>query len=736
MEPYENDDPSRTLAVSFREYWTIVLKRKWTIISFALTVFILAALFSFLAKPVYTAQGTLLIERESNILSFGQGLQIESFNDEYVQTRFKLLESRALADETINRMKLYENPGFAGINPSKEPVDAKSNPLFRDRLFKVFSSRLAVKPIPQTSLVEVKFKDGDPKSAAVILNTFFDVFIDMSVKKKSQTSEQASESLTEQINTIRAEIETSEITLQQYGVDKNIITLNDRESTVIGKLSSLNKAMNEAQIEVIQKESYYNEVKTATPDDIPAAFNNIPLIQRLREDYARMNRDYSKNQETFLPEYPEMKRLKAELETAKAALENETKALIRNAYTDYQAASRQYRSLQEAFNDQKLEASRFNSNAVQYNSLKIEIDNKKSLLEQLSRRQNETGVSARLQKLQASNISIVDKAEVPVFPSSPNKKMNMIMALLVGLIGGFGLAFLFERLDNSVKNADDVKKYAGLSSLGIVPSFSMRGLKKAYGHSSGPDPGKKTGTGKGDPKATGSKKGPEVQDELPAFELIAYLAPNSTFAEHYRSIRTTLLLTAPESPLRTMVITSAFPKEGKSSTLSNLAVSLTQAGKRVLIIDADMRNPCQHKIFQIENATGLSNYLAGGKTLGSVLHATSIPQLFMINAGPVPLNPMELLGSGKMSNLLDESRSNFDFILIDSPPVLAVSDALVLGPKIDGMILVVWGEKTSRLALRMTRVKLDAHRINGVGVIINKARLRDNDYYYTHRYYA
>ena len=736
MDIFENKDSNKTLAASLREYWTIVLKRKWTIISFALTVFTLVTLFSFLAKPTYTAKGTLLIEREPNFLNFGQAFQIETFNDDYFQTQFKLLESRSLADETINRMKLYENPNFTGNSPAKGPVDIKSDALFRDRLFRIFSSRLEVKPISQTRLVEIKFKDGDQRFAAEILNTFFDAFIDMNIQKKYQATAKASAFLSEQIKSIRDEIENDEKVFQQYGVDKNIVALSDRETTVVENLGALNKALTDAQIEMIQKESDYNEVKNATPDNIPAAFNAIPLIQRLREDYARMSREYSKNQVTFLPDYPEMTRLKAELDNAKAALDNETKALIRSAYTDYQAALNKFRSLQGAFNVQKLEANQFNSNAIRYNSLKIEIENKKSLIEQLLKRQSETGVSARLPGLQTSNISIVDRAEVPAYPSSPKKKLNMIVALLVGLIGGLGLAILFERLDNSVKSFEDIEKFIGLPSLGIVPSFSMGVLKKHPGYPFGSNQEKKGAAG------TAGSKSPELQatPKEPAkpipFELISSLAPSSTYAEYYRSIRTTLLLAAPDSNLKTLVITSALPQEGKTSTVSNLAVTLAQAGKRVLIIDADLRNPSQHKVHKIQNVLGLSSFLAQSIPLGTILRMTSISQLFLISAGPVPPNPMELLGSGKMAALLDEMKLIFDYILVDSPPVLAVSDALVLGPIIDAMILVVRGEKTSRDALRRAREKLDAHKIKCIGVIINNVRLRDFEYSYTNRYYA
>jgi len=731
MNQVKPDVKTQQQTANFHEYWTVVLKRKWTVIAFALAVFSTVTLFSFLAKPMFTAKGTLLIEREPNFLSFEQAFQLETFNDDYFQTQFKLLQSRSLADETINRMKLYENAKFAGKPKNGAPADVRSDPVFRNRLFTVFMSRLGVSPVRQTRLVEVSFKDGNPKFAAEILNTLFDAFIDMSVQKKYLATEQASEFLTNQITAISAEIAQNERKLQEYGVDKNIIALSDTETTVIEKLGELNKALTDAQIALIQNETYYNEIKIATPDYIPAAISNNPLIQRLREEYVRLSREYSKRQETFLSDYPEMQRLKAELETAKTTLDDETKTLIKGAYGDYQAAFRKYQSLNAVFNRQKQEANQLNSNAIQYNGLKIEIQNKKSLLDQLLKRQSETGISARLKGLRTSNIWIVDRAEPPAYPSSPKKRLNMVLALLVGLFGGLGLAFLFERLDNSVKSSEDVEKFTGLASIGIVPSFSTDGLKKGYGDSWGKSPKKQTKLGKSlEPNSV-----PEATAEPASFELIAHFAPGSSYAEHFRTIRTTLLLAAPDSKLKTLAVTSALPQEGKTTTISNLAVTFAQTGRRVLIIDADLRNPGQHRIFKIKNLNGLTNYLAGGMELKGILHATDIPRLFLINAGPVPPNPLELLGSDKMALLLDELKASFDYILIDTPPILAVSDAIVLGPKIDGMILVVWGGKTSREDFRRAQEKLGIHKIKTTGVIINNLPIRDYEYSNMGRYY-
>jgi len=691
-------------AIDFREYWRVALKRRWTVISFAATVLAVVGLYSFLAPPTYTAMGTLLIEREPNILSFEEIFQIETFNDDYFQTQYKLLQSRTLAEDTIDRLKLYENAAFAGKVKTGKEGGGWTDPVLRSRLVEAFQGRLGVKPISQTRLVEVSFKARDPKFAAEVLNGLFDAYIDMNVQKKFQATEQATEFLTSQITSIRGEIDRDERKLQEYGAEKNIIALSNTETTVVEKLGELNKALTAAQIDMIQKETYYNEIRMASPDKIPEAIKN-PLILKLREDYARMNREYTKKQETFLPDYPEMKRLKTELDAAKIALETETGVLIKGAYSDYQAALQQYRSLDGVFNRQKQDAIQMNSNAILYNSLKIEVANRKTLLENLMRRQSETGVSARLKGLRTSNIWIVDRAEVPIDPSSPKKKRNLVLALMLGLFGGLGLAFLFERLDNSVKSFEDVEKYAGLASLGMVPAFRPNG---------------EGGGG----------------DDMPhSIELVTHFAPKSTYSENYRSIRTTLLLSMPDSKLKTIVVTSALPREGKTATVSNLGVALAQAGKNVVIVDADLRKPRQNRIFKLKGRSGLVNYLAAGASLGDVIQATAIPKLYVVAAGPVPPNPVELLGSEKMAALLDELRRNFDFVLLDTPPTLAVSDAVVMGPHLDGAILVVRGGQTSRDALRSAREMLDKHKIRTVGVIINDVRVRDYNYYYMGRYY-
>lgn len=740
-EAFEGLEESKE--INLWEYWAVMWRRKWTIIAFAVVVFATVTIKTHLATPVYTAMGTLLIEKEANILSFEDIFQIETFRDDFYQTQYKLMQSRALANNIIERLKLYENEEFVGKPEERvTPID-KFDPAFRKGLTNSFLERLEIKPVRETRLVEIYFWAYDPKLSADAVNGLFDSFIDMNIEAKYEATEQATEFLTAQIITLRAEIENKEKEIQAYGAEKNIVILSDRETTIIDKLGELNKALTEAQIERVNKEAVYNETKISSPDYIPSTVTN-PLIQTLRADYVKLSREYKKKQELYGPDYPEIQRLKAELESAKDSLETETQNLIKGAYSEFQAARKKESALEVVFNDQKQEAVRLNSSSILYNSLKIEIENNKSLLASLIRGQSETGIAARLKGLRKSNIKVVDRAEVPLSPSSPKKKQNMILALMVGLMGGLGIAFLLEYLDNSIKTSKDIEKYAKLPSLGIVPAFSANGFKKGYGekvHSSKLVAGSKNEALSSQLVAgskneeEGGKKKKEKKQELETIELIPYFSPKSSYSESYRSIRTALLLSSADKDLKAIAVSSPLPREGKTATISNLAVTLAQMDKKVLLVDADLRKPRLHRIFNMKNLNGLTNFLTSDIRMKDLIKPTEIDNLYLINSGPIPPNPAELLSSDKMTNFIEIIKQTFDYILFDTPPILAVSDALALSTKLDGMILIVWGEKTSREALIRAKEKLDMANVKTLGAIINNLKIRKHDYYYKHEYY-
>jgi capsular exopolysaccharide synthesis family protein len=710
--------------IDLRKYLDIILRRRWTIISITLIAVAIALLISFTMRPRYTARGMVMIEKEPNILSFEDIFQIETFRDDYFQTQYKLLQSRSLAERTIEKLNLWNKEEFSGrAQVSAEEI---KNPVFRQKVIDRFLSRLEVKPVRMTRLVEVNFTSYDPMLASECVNALFDSFVDMNIEAKSEATEQANEFLTQQINELKKEISQKEQELQRYGQEKDIVILSDKETTIIEKLGEINKALTEAQIDRVRKEAYYNEIKNASPDFIPEAMNN-PLIQRLREDYIKLSREYSKMQEKFQPDYPEMQRLKAELETARDMLKNETESLIKAAYSEYQAALKKEKSLQELFDRQKEEAFKINSSAILYNSLKIEIENRKNLLESLLKRQSETGLTARLKGLRTSNIRIIDRADIPVRPSSPKKFRNLLLALFLGLFGGVGLALVFEYLDDTVKSVEDVERYTKLPTLGVVPAFD--GQERAYGYYHAYSSQKEDKKDKDKEEA-----GKEKETKPENVELIVHYAPESALAENYRSLRTALLLSSPQALLKKIQVTSPLQGEGKSSTISNLAISLAHMGKRVLLIDADLRRPRQHRLFNLKNHLGLTNYLALDLQLDKLVKETMVPNLFLINSGPIPPNPAELLSSEKMARLLEEMASRYDFVLIDTPPVLAVTDAQIVGKMVDGLVLVVQAERTPREALIQTRELLDLLKIRTLGVVVNCFNLDSRGYYYR-RYY-
>ena len=718
--------------IDLRDYWVVIRKRRWVIVSFLAVVLTVGTVLSLVIPRTYRATATLLIEKERNILSFEDVFSIDSSQDAYYQTQYKLLQSRSLASNVITKLSLDKTSEF-GYEPEKEEKKNKeANERRTIEVLNNFANRVEVEPVRQTRIVKVSFNAHEPNLAAKIVNTLADEFIETNIQSKFEATEQASVFLSEQIDSLSNEITQKERQLQDYTTKKSIVTLNDKETTVVERLGDLNKALTEAQIERVRKESTYKQISSATADALQDVAGN-EVFKRLKEEYARLDREYRRKSEIFKPEYPEMIALRAELDNAKRAVEKEVRNTANSAYADYQVALKKEQSLESMFNGMKTEAGQLNSDAIQYNSLKVEIDNKKQLMESLLTRQSETGISARLKGLRTSNIRIVDRAEVPLTPASPRVKLNILLSLLLGLLGGIGLAFLYEHLDDSVKDSDQINKLLSLPTLGLIPSLSSATQNGYhYGYYSRRHSRSQKVAGKGDGKVA----------EIASIELIVAKAPQSNISEAYRSIRTALLMSSVDQPRRAFLVTSALPSEGKTTTVVNIAVSLTQADKKVLVIDLDLRKPRLHRIFQFKNVNGLPTYLTANdgvsdRTLNLVnlIKTTPIPGLSVINSGPIPPNPAELLHSNKLTELLNILRHQFDYLLIDAPPLLAVTDALIVAPRTDGLILVVWGGKTTRDALKRVREKMDLLKASSVGVVINNINIREHDYYYKHHYY-
>ena len=727
QNPAPNEEP-RTFA---RDLWSVLLKRKGMVLSFFLAVVGSVAVFSFVQKPVYTARGTLWIDREPNVIPAPEVLQIESRDAVYYQSQFTILRSRALANATIEKNKLDENPHFAGKPAAREQADGLSSAVFREKLIDKLLERISVRPLRDTRIVSVGFEDADPQFAADTLNSLFEAFVDMNVRRKYSVSEQASEFLASQIATLRTAIEGLERKIQDYGAEKNIVSLSATETTVVNSLSEINSALSAASIARIDRLARYNQIKNAPLGSIPQAVDS-PAVQRLSEEYSRLARDYAQRLEIFKPEFPDMIQLRKQVEDARTALGQETRNLVSSAYAEYQAALKNEQSLMDLFEKKKAEALNLNSNSIFYNSLKIEIENKSALLEVLLKRQSETEFSAQLKEVGTSNVWIVDQAAIPTSPTSPNRKLNILLALILGLLGGAGCAVLVEYFSGVVKNSRDVARITGLPTLGFIPLLVRK------------DPGETTKKKeKKRSRTSGRTRGDgwlTVADTARAgnreslIELISLTEPGSVQAENYRSIRTTLFVSSAPGKLKSFVITSPLAQEGKTSTAANLAITLAQAGKKTILVEADLRKPRLDKLFGMPNGPGLTSYVSGQADLPSVIEATDIPDLYVILSGPIPSQPVELLGSNRMDEAIAQLRKTFDYVLFDAPPLLLVSDAVALGPMIDAVILVVREGATPLSALKMAKQKLDTHHLKCFGVILNGISAYGQEGYYARQY--
>jgi len=743
-------EPQTGLLAQAQHYWHVILKWKWTAMTFLLTAVTAATIYSFSLTPVFTANGCIWIEGNTNILPFED---LQSFGaGSNLQSHARLLQSRTLAADIIEKMKLYENPDFAGKIKKGQRAADPADPIFREVLVQNFLANISVSSVGSTQLVDVRFSSRSPKLAADILNALFDGYINMIVSKRYAASEQATEFLNTQIAGLRTEIEEKERELNKYGSEKDILPLTAAEAPTVSRMGEVNSALTRATLDRVNKLSAYNQLKAAPLGEIPSAPDGS-LIQRLREQYINLSREYATRLTTVRPEFPAMERLKSEVDAATEALKNETQNLIRNAYNDYQNALSKEQSLQRLLDIQKNEAYRANSNSVVYNSLRIELDNKKSLLESLSKRQSETDVSSRLKGLEALNVWIVDKADYPLRKAFPNKRKNVLMGFFFGLAGGIGLALGLEFLNQTVKTSKDVTGSIGIPTLGTIPCFEaeakprgpkaefvkivsmMRGKGERTEAKVSRRAEKRTALFLKPNGADGDSVGNEMRRSK--IELIVAREPLSIQAESYRSIRTTLLVSSPPGRIKTILFTSPLAKEGKSSTVSNMGVTLAEASKRVVIVDSDLRKPKQARIFGVKSGTGpgLSRYLSSHIEPADIVKPTEIPNLQLITSGPIPANPIELLTSEKMDTLIAYLKRSFDFVLFDTPPLLAVSDALAMGPMADAIILVARGGQTPIPALKQTKQKLDAHKLKCLGVILNGVDLVEQDGYYARQYY-
>lgn len=722
--------PDEEEGFQLEEYWEVIKRRKNLLVYFSLSVVIVIMAWAFIKTPVFEAKGTLMIEKDQkNVLMFADSYALQTGGmDEYLNTQVKILKSRTLARDVIEDMKLLER-GESKNKPSfglgsllslfKEKKEISKEALISSAVNN-FLGILKVEIIRNSRLVDVRYRSANPEFAANVVNTLFDKYIDFNLRMKTESTKLASDFLRTQIEDLRNTLSRKERELQEYGKRKELFYLSGKETTVVEKFADLNKAFTEAQIYRINKEAVYLERKGKSFENYPEVRTN-QLIQNLKKEHSEVEVEYKRKGQIFKDSYPEMQRLRSQLASLQQRIDNETRDIarkaLREAEDEYQSAKKKEDSLAQLLGQQKQDVVATNTNAIYYNSLKIEVTNMRNLLDHLVKKEKESMLSSRLEGLQTSNIKIIDQAEVPISPVFPKKKLIFIMALFLGIGGGLCLIFLLDWLDKTIKTPDQVEKLLKLPSLGFIPAVGSGNPHSYYGYSY---------TSPYSQKMRKSKDDKKLKD----IELSNYMVPESIYAENYRNVRTSILLSTPDQPPRIMTVTSALPQEGKTATVINLAISFTNLGKKVVVIDGDLRKPRIHKILRAKNTVGLSSFLVGRCGIKDVILMTEIHNLHIIPSGPVPPNPTELLNGKSMETLLLELKEHFDFVFIDSPPLVGIMDPVIIGHHSDGVLLITWGGKTHKRLIEKARDELKKYNIRLLGVVLNKVNMKKSGYGY------
>jgi len=700
------------------DYLLILRKHQWVILSFMLAVVTVVSIATFRMQPVYVATARVELDRENaSILPF-QGADSYDFMmdaENYVETQSKILTSETLALQTIRNNALSARPEFASPNGLSEAIAsgslANQN---RPPELAQFLGSLSVKRVPNSRLMDVSFESTDPQLAARIVNAHINSYIEQNFRSKYEATAQASTWLTGQLDDLRIKVQRAEDALITYERQNQIWTLDDKQNITTQRLADVNKELTDAQSERMKKESLFQFAKSGNLDAIPQVQSNSAVMDLLRKR-DDLTGQYHDALSQYGPNFPKVLRLQAQMKDLDDTVEKEKQKIVDILESDFREASERESMLTRALDEQKAAANLMAEKLVEYNILKREAEALKTLYDGLMTKLKETAISA---SLRSSNIRVVDPAMIPSTPARPAKTRNIALSFLVGLVGGIGLALMREYLDNTVKNPDDVETLCRLPSLAVVPQFaSTNGSGKRHGLLQG----------------FSSNNGHDKR-----IELVAQHLPKSQMSEAFRALRTSILLSQADHPPQVILVTSALPREGKTTAAANLAVTLAQLGDKTVLVDADLRKPGVGRLLNLGSGkyAGLSSYLAGVSSLDlvSVPHP-AIPNLVAIPTGPLPPNPADLLSSHRLVEAIAELRTKFKFIVIDSPPIMAVTDAVIISVQADGVLLVVRSGETPKAAFTRTRDLLNSVKCRILGVVLNAVDAGAPDYYYSYRYY-
>ena len=689
--------------VHLKDYLQVISARRWTLISTFVIVVLGVTVWMLVQTPVYRAEALLLIEPGKVNLTEFKGVYDPTQMDlgsplgrrEFFETQCKLIVCRPLLEKTFKEF------GFGNLREYRDVEDPIAG----------FGKYFAVRPVHQSRLVLVTFDWKDPELAARALDFLVKEYIADYRRRSVGVTTGGLQALREKAEQLRPKVEAKADELQRFMVEHNMVSLEKTQNIVVDRLKELNKSLSEVERQKIEFESICTNIQQALEEkrpleDMPEVAGST-AIRDLKLEYIRTKQACSDLSERFGPNHPEVVAAGARLDAVAVKMQEEMQSVLAVARAQRERAAGQAEDLRRELAQQELRVMAFNKLAVRYNILQNAYETLNKTYNAIVKRIEEIEITMAAGSKE-DNIFVITHPRVPVTPARPRKKLAVGLAVVVGLLLGAGLCFFVDYLDTTIKTKEDVEEILGVPTIGYVPSLRKSDLDKTDGN--------------------GQR----------AVELAALEKPRSAVAEAFRSIRTALAFSATDGALKRLLVTSSSPKEGKTMVSMNVAMALAQAGKRVLLVGADMRKPRLHKVFQVPGRPGLSNLLAGegvSNARDAIRPVPGIENLSLLPSGPTPPSPADLLGSERMEELLDELSQEFDVLVLDTPPALNVTDAVVLCQYVPGVILVIRSFTTQRkLAQRATELLARAQG-KMVGVILNNVDVHRAGYYPYSSYY-
>lgn len=681
--------------------WRMLLRRRWIILGAVIAASILGLLYSFSQTPLYSATSRLEISRESSRVTDIESVEREAsqFDLEFYQTQYGLLESRALAERVVRAMRLQDNSQFRAAYGIEEIDESDVAPIVQRQqsirnAVDILLGSVDVVPIRSSSLVDVIVTTPDPQLSTDIANAWGESFIRMNLDRRYEATGYARDFLETRLEQLRQRLEESERELVNYASAQNIINLeqnidsqNGRTTTqrslVADQLAALNEELARAEADTIRLQS---QPRSGT---VSAESLNNPTLASLRQRRAELSAEYDRLMTQFEPAYPPAQAVRSQLASIDQAISREESRISSSLGSAARAASTREAELRERVAELKGELNDLRGRSIQYNIFQREVDTNRILYDGLLQRYKEIGVAGGVG---TNNIAIVDEAELPEGPSSPNHVLNFLASLVFGTALGVGLAFLMEQIDEGITEPGDIPRILNAPLLGVTPLE-------------------------------------EGEDTIESLENL-----RSKLVEAYIAIQTNLDLSTSHGAPRSMSVTSTRPQEGKSTTAYALARTLARGGRRVILIDGDMRSPSVHHEFDVKNETGLSNALAGVSDLSKLLHNTNMDNFRFMTAGPQPPNAADLLVGDRMSKIINDLLKDADHVIVDSPPVLGLADAPLIAAAVEGTLYAVEAGaiRSSRVQAAMARLR--AANTNLLGVVLTKFSAKHAQYNYNYAY--